>query len=129
MHRFGARCALAALGLAALAACSSVPVTEAPDPVPNAAPDAVAPTVAAPSRDAQSLELERYYARVQRDLLSQGLLRTDGGGVDTPFNARMLEENFIRIAMFDEYVARGGILVSEQTPSRIRRWESPVRMQ
>jgi len=40
----------------------------------------------------------------------------------------MLEETFIRIAMFDEYVARGGVLVAEQTPSRIRRWESPVRV-
>ena len=42
-------------------------------------------------------------ALVQVALLSQGLLRTDGGGPDTPYTDRMLTENFLRIAMFDEY--------------------------
>ena len=39
---------------------------------------------------------------MQGALLSQGLLRTDGGGPDTPYTDRMLAENFLRIALFHE---------------------------
>jgi len=67
--------------------------------------------------------------QVQQALLSQGLMRTDGGGDDTPFNARQLTENFIRIALFDEYDRGvGGAAVQRQTVSQLRRWVAPVRV-
>ena len=110
----------------ALAACgTTVPAPRAPLP-PLPAPT-VAP--AAPPQSAESAAAQAYYSQVQQALLSQGLLRTDGGGDDTPFNARMLSENFIRIALFDEYARNGvGIAVQRQTVSTLRRWTVPVRV-
>jgi hypothetical protein len=60
-------------------------------------------------QSAESRALAGYYARVQADLLTQGLLRTDGGGPDTPFDADIVARNFERIAFFDEYERGGGL--------------------
>lgn len=85
--------------------------------------------VAAPVQSAASSAAQAYYAQVQQALQSQGLLRTDGGGEDTPFNERQLAENFIRIALFDEYDrGAGGAAVQRQTVSHLRRWAEPVRV-
>lgn len=86
------------------------------------------PQTVAPIRSRTSHELEDYYASVQQSLLSQGLLRVDGGGPDTPFTADMLARNFMRIALFEEYANVGGRLVARQTPSYLHRWDAPVRM-
>ncbi|MCC6006651.1 MAG: DUF2927 domain-containing protein [Rhodobacteraceae bacterium] len=115
------RAALLAAAAAALAlgGCE-LPLTDAPGPVPEAAP---------PSEVSdESRRLEAYYAQVEARLLSRGLLRTDGGGQDTPFTARMLAENFERIALYDEYVVAAGQFVARATPSRLRRWQEPVRV-
>ena len=77
---------------------------------------------------AESLALALHYRRVQNDLLTQGLLRGDGGGPDTPFTAPILARNFVRIALFDEYVTDGDFLRPQATLSRLRRWEQPIRM-
>lgn len=95
-----------------------------PPPAPTPEPEPVAP--AAPS--AESVALQQYYRRLQADLLSQGLLRGDGGGDDAPFTDTMLARNFIAIALFDEYATRGGALVAQAQESRLRRWDQPVRM-
>ena len=60
--------------------------------------------------------------------MSQGLLRTDGGGEDTPFDDRMLADNFLRIALFDEYSRQGGGFVRDETPSILRKWAGTVRV-
>ncbi len=104
-------------------------MSTSPTPPERPEREAAAPAEAAPARGAESLALERYYARVQADLLAQGLLRTDGGGRDTPFDARMLAENFVRIALFNEYEERAGTMVARQTPGELRRWETPVRLE
>lgn len=108
----------------ALSACG------APLPPPAAAPAAPRPASAAPlPQSPASAAAQAYYAQVQQALLSQGLLRTDGGGEDTPFYARQLAENFIRIALFDEYDRdAGGVVVQRQTVSELRRWVEPVRV-
>jgi len=110
------RRSLAALSLAAvLAACQLTPVSApAPEPEPVISPE--------------SAVLSAYYQRLQDRLLAQGLIRTDGGGPDTPFTDQMLAQNFVRIALFDEYVAHGGTLRAQTTISRLRRWEQPIRM-
>jgi hypothetical protein len=82
---------------------------------------------AAPSAASQALA--RYYRSVEARLVQDGLLRTDGGARDAPFSARTLAANFERIALYDEYAEMGGRFVQRQTPSRLRRWEAPVRLQ
>lgn len=77
---------------------------------------------------AESLALRAYYAQVQANLLSRGLLRTDPGVRDAPFDARMLAENFVRIALYDEFVQTAGGFVQRETPSVLRRWVVPVRV-
>lgn len=104
-------------GLVVLAACE-MPAT------------ATKPSEATPSleRSAESMRLQSYYASVQARLQSQGLLRTDGGGPDTPFTAQTLVEDFERIALYDEYTIRNGRFVAQQTPSYLRRWQQPIRI-
>lgn len=109
----------------ALAGCSAAPVTS-PAPQPRPRPKAEVQTP--PPVSAESRALVDYYARVQADLLAQGLLRTDGAAKDAPFTDTMLAENFIRIALFDEYRRSPTGLVAQQTQSRLRRWEAPVRV-
>jgi len=124
----------AGLGLMALAlaGCTEVaaPVTPVLKPVQR--PDApaakplrtAAPKVAAPTSEA-SAQLRRYFNQVQTAQLSRGLLRRDGGGVDTPFTNTMLARNFEQIAFFNEY---DGSFSGPGGASPLRRWAAPVRM-
>ena len=116
---------LAGPALAALSACEAPP----PETPPQQRP--AAPVVAPPSVEPSetSLAFARYYAGVQQRLLSQGLLRTDGGGADTPITARDLVANFERIALFSEYTLSEDRFIARQTPAALRRWERPVRLQ
>jgi Protein of unknown function (DUF2927) len=102
----------------ALAACD-LPVAQPP------AGPASPPVQAGPT--AKSASAMMYYARVQQTLLAQGLLRTDAGS-DVPFTDRMLAETFMRVALFDEYRRSDQGFVREETASRLRRWEVPVRV-
>jgi len=109
---------------AALAACNLIAPVE-PSLKPQARPAALpAPVVAKPTSQ-KSAMLRSYLNQVQTAQLTQGLLRRDGGGADTPFTADMLARNFEKIAFFNEYdgnfSGRGG-----QSP--LRRWDMPVRM-
>lgn len=81
-----------------------------------------------PPPSAQSVALAQYYAAVQAEQLSRGLMRTDGGGADTPYSDRMLAENFIRIALYDEYARDANGFQQAEVPSRLRRWTQPVRV-
>ena len=130
MKRWGGVTALG-LGFWALTACTPAPpqsVQPASMPPRDRAVQ-IAPVVTAPPQsDEAEDELRRYYKRLQNDLLARGLLRSDGGGPDTPFTDTQLARNFIRIALFDEYVIDGGELRAAPTASKLRRWEQPVRM-
>jgi hypothetical protein len=110
--------------LAWLTACApTVPVAPAPAPK---APEAAEPAPPLPS--AASEAVRQHYAKVQADLLGRGLMRTDGGSGDAPFTDTMLAENFVRIALYDEYTRSSQGLVANATQSRLRRWEQPVRV-
>ncbi|MFZ3581055.1 DUF2927 domain-containing protein [Loktanella sp. DJP18] len=121
------------VGLAGLSACTPPAAVDSPmaappavvRPVTRTPPPAAEPT---PPVSAESAALKIYYQRLQNDLLTQGLLRADGGGPDTPFTDTMLARNFVRIALFDEYVSDGDFLRAQATESRLRRWDQPVRM-
>lgn len=119
------RGALAALVLAGLVACAPEPPPSTPAPAPPPRATAPAPT---PLPSAESQAMAAYFARIQADLLSQGLLRTDGGDDDAPFTDRMLADNFIRVALYDEYQPTATGLIQRETESRLRRWVQPVRV-
>ncbi|WP_204318671.1 DUF2927 domain-containing protein [Pseudooceanicola aestuarii] len=122
------------LGVAALAlvgACQSFP-SAPPQVTPRVRPAALAPADPAPAPPAPSAaseELRGYYERVQSNLLAQGLLRRDGGGIDTPFNATDLARNFERLAFFHEYERGTGLSQARETPDFMRRWSGPLRLQ
>lgn len=125
--------ALGSVAMAGLVACSpTVPVALAPvAPVAVSRPAVSAPApvvLVAPQASPESAALKIYYQRLQNDLLSQGLLRGDGGGSDTQYTDTMLARDFIQIALFDEYVTDGDVLRPQATASRLRRWDQPVRM-
>ena len=117
---------LATLSLA-LAACDVfVPVE--PTPKPQSRPTGLNTETAAPKPRATSqasAEIRAYLTQVQSAQLTQGLLRRDGGGPDTPFTADMLGRNFERIAFFNEYTGT----LSSGVAGALRRWNMPVRME
>lgn len=114
------RCSAAAAALALLAACDAGMMTSS---TPQLRPGGVGNTVRPTSEE--SAALRSYLAQVETAQLSQGLLREDGGGPDTPFTADMLARNFEQIVFYNEYETalqgRGG-------KSPLRRWETPVRV-
>ena len=111
----------AALALLALTACD-VPLATSATPKPR--PPQSAPVDIRPTSE-KSAALRSYFGQVQTAQLNQGLLRTDGGGPDTPFTADMHAQNFEQIVFFNEYAralqGRGG-------ESPLRRWDAPIRM-
>ncbi|OAN77471.1 hypothetical protein A8B78_14215 [Jannaschia sp. EhC01] len=107
-----------------LAACVTTAPVTSPLPEPR-----VEEEVAATPPSNLSQSLARYYRSSEARLVGRGMLRTDGGGPDTPFSADQLAANFERIALYDEYQLENGRFVARQTPSTLRRWSGPVRLQ
>jgi hypothetical protein len=107
-----------------LAACGPLGFGTGDAPVVAMAP--VLPEPPGPS--VESAEARLNYAKIQANLLSQGLMRRDAAPADAPFTAADLAEDFINIALYDEYVDAGGTLVARKTESRLRRWDRPVRI-
>jgi hypothetical protein len=107
-----------------LAACEPVAVDV---PAPVAQPIVQTP-VAAPVPSPASQAARQHYAKVQANLLARGLMRTDSGSTDAPFTDRMLADNFVRVALYDEYIRSDRGLVAQPVQSRLRRWDQPVRV-
>ena len=122
---------LAAGSLLALSACTDPllsPEPEAPAPA-KVAPVAPKPVVVAPKEpSARSLELAAYYSKVETSLVGQGLMRTDGGGPDTPITDTNLIQNFEAIAIREEYERGAGLRPSSSSTGRIKKWVKPVRV-
>lgn len=117
---------LAAVGAFALAACvspSALQTSPSPTLKPSAPSEAVRPQPSEASR-----ALTDYYSRVQQNYLARGLLRVDGGGPDTPITEHKLVENFVRIALFEEFSNIGGRMVRAENATRLHRWAKPIRM-
>ncbi len=121
--------AFAVLLSVGLAGCAELfppePAPEPPEP-PRPVEPAPAPAPVPPSQASRDLAV--YYQRLQNDLLTQGLLRGDGGGSDTPFTDTQLARNFVRIALFNEYRDDSDFSSPQATVSKLRRWEKPIRM-
>lgn len=108
-----------------LMGCAVAPVSS---PYPANRPARPAMAVPVVVETPASAAMRTYYAQVQTSLLAQGLLRTDGGGEDTPFDDRRLAETFLKIALFNEYSRNAGRTVQQQSVSTLRRWQEPVRV-
>lgn len=123
------RC-LAGVGLLALIACDMAAPPASPDVSPQVRPANTAPPEAKAERtpSQRSRDLAIYYARLENDLLNRGLLRVDGGGVDTPYTTREIARNFERIVFFDEYTRDAGFQSSEGQAGGLRKWTGPVRV-
>ncbi|WP_420584611.1 DUF2927 domain-containing protein [Ruegeria sp.] len=118
------------MGLSALLALANCDETLTSSVVPQPRPAASAPEPNAyvpPS--AASQDLARFYQRVERDLVTRGLLRTDGGGPDTPYDASDLERNFETIAFYSEYPDHAVTATAYTTEGQLSRWSGPVRVQ
>ena len=132
--------------LLVLAACSAEPPVSTPPPAPAARPAVVpapsprpetlqerlrreraeaAQAAAAVAPGPASATMAQYLSGVQESLLARGLLRTDSGEMP---GADRLAEDFIQIALRDEYVMQGGRLVPQAHAAPLRRWERPVRI-
>ena len=115
--------------VAALAGCMDLPFARdhslrtSPRPLP--AP--VAPAAVTP-RSPESLAVAAYYRQIETTLRGRGLLRLDVAPRDAPFATHQLIDNFIHVALYDEYSAFGGTYVAQARASRLRRWEQPVKM-
>ncbi|MEO0893515.1 MAG: DUF2927 domain-containing protein [Pseudomonadota bacterium] len=113
------------LALATLAACGMFPDDRVnPQPRPPGLDTRVAPADPSPESEA----LTRYYTRLQSHLQAQDLLRTGGGGIDTPYSNADIARNFERIAFYNEYARGAGLRASSEGPDILRRWSAPVRM-
>lgn len=120
-HKAGTRLRQTALvALMALWGCATPPVVPVVPP-----PVVVVPVV--PDTPA-SATLRAHYNAVQTTLVSEGLLRTDMGGDDAPFTDRMLADNFLKIALYEEYSGGQITTHSREAPIRLQRWDQPVRV-
>ncbi|MDO5706287.1 MAG: DUF2927 domain-containing protein [Paracoccus sp. (in: a-proteobacteria)] len=149
---------LAGLALAVLlAGCAAR--TPDPEPAPPAAPS-VAPTppAAKPQRPARptqtelmqaradatraanrtaaaepariSRNMQLYLATAEAGLLSRGRMRMDTNPRDARFDAATLAQNFIRIALRNEYAPDGRRYPDgQEAPAPLRRWTRPIRLQ
>lgn len=114
---WGARFSAAFLALA-LAGCEDP--AERISLIPPSRPAPLAVPVPSP----QSERLSNFYRSLQQDLLTRGLLREDGGGPDTPYDADDLIRNFEAIAFFDEHFRQG-----IGTKGALSKWQDPIRLQ
>jgi Protein of unknown function (DUF2927) len=119
----------ALLGLSLLAGCD-FPMRESLKPQARPAglvpPKAASQPEAPMTPSARSRELAAYYVKLEEHLLSQGLLRRDGGGPDTNYRARDLARNFETIAFYDEH-AGGNLTAGSEAVSRFHPWRGEVR--
>lgn len=124
----------AALGLAlalTLAGCAAAPPRRAPPPLAPevSATGASVPEASAalPGESARSTTVRRHFSALEAQHLGNGLLRSDGGA-ELPLTPRMIEDAFVRIALYDEYAVQGGRFIARERPARLRRWDGPVRI-
>ncbi|MTH77192.1 DUF2927 domain-containing protein [Paracoccus aestuariivivens] len=74
-----------------------------------------------------SRNMSSYLKGVEEALIGRGLLRTDGG-TEIQLTPERLTDDFVQIALHDEYVRDGEKLISRSTPAPLRRWSRPVQM-
>ncbi|SFA51285.1 Protein of unknown function [Paracoccus halophilus] len=74
-----------------------------------------------------SMNMRNYLTGIEEALIARGKLRTDQGS-EIALSPEKLADDFIRIALYDEYARDGGRLVARDTPAPLRRWQRPVQL-
>ncbi len=75
-----------------------------------------------------SAGMRQYLTSTEETLIARGHLRTDPG-TEIALTPERLTEDFVQIALHDEYVRHGDTLVQHEVTAPLRRWQQPVRMQ
>lgn len=83
-------------------------------------------TARATQSSSTSQSLRSSYARLEAELLNAGELRRDQVPLDAPIDAKTLADNFITIALHDEYTRSGKEIVADGHEAPLRRWQDPV---
>ena len=76
----------------------------------------------------QELKLRKYYNRLEERKLSLGLLRQDGGGTDTPFDAEDIVEAFEQLAFYNEYKIGENQLLPNTDMVNLGKWNSAINI-
>lgn len=121
----------AALGLAfVLSGCADWRAPEtSPAPQVSTTPVPRPARIVVPEQPIVRDQVTEYFASLEAQRLSNGLLRRERAPRDLPITARDIEETFVRIALYEEYTVLADRVIERETPSVLRRWEAPVRMQ
>ena len=69
-------------------------------------------------------KLRKYYSRLEERKTSLGLLRQDGGGVDTPFDVDDIVEAFEQLAFYNEYDIDKNKLLPNSNAVSLAKWKS-----
>ena len=72
--------------------------------------------------------LVEYYKRLEKNKLAVGLLRQDGGGLDTPFDSDDITQAFEKLAFFNEYSISQGKFEPNLTPVLLAKWNEPINI-
>ena len=72
----------------------------------------------------QEAKLRKYYNRLEKRKTSLGLLRQDGGGVDTPFDVDDIVDAFEQLAFYNEYDIDKNILLPNSNAVSLAKWKS-----
>ena len=74
--------------------------------------------------DRKEAKLKKYYSRLEERKTSLGLLRQDGGGVDTPFDVDDIVEAFGQLAFYNEYDIDKNKLLPNTNAVSLAKWKS-----
>ncbi|MFT4013204.1 MAG: DUF2927 domain-containing protein [Paracoccus sp. (in: a-proteobacteria)] len=74
-----------------------------------------------------SRQMRAYLQGVEKSLIGRGLMRTDGG-TEIAMTPERLADDFVLVALHDEYTRQNGELIANSIPAPLRRWVNPVRM-
>ena len=73
--------------------------------------------------DRKEAKLRKYYSRLEERKTSLGLLRQDGGGVDTPFDVDDIVEAFGQLAFYNEYDIDKNKLLPNSNAVSLAKWK------
>ncbi len=78
--------------------------------------------------DPQEVELKKYYNELEERKIALGLLRQDGGGLDTPFDIDDIVEAFKKLAFYNEHEIEKNVLSSNSKEVNLSKWQSAINV-
>ena len=75
-----------------------------------------------------SQDKAHYYTRFEHRWIFRKLLRTEGGGPETPFTGEDLFRDFRTWPFFSEYVSGQEFIKAKAQPAKLSKWIIPLRV-